>query len=150
MRKYLPLPHKFRPKTLDSTDTVDFTHFRRTVNRYCVHYAWVISEYLSNYLFGSLFAIHLGTKEINFLQLVSRNSLIICITFVQGFKVHLNAKTEILRAYRNTLQTNTWNVSKSCRTIKVIWHEVDNWSKATTLDNTSLLFSERDNMEFVS
>ena len=36
MRKYLPPPHKFRPKTLDSTDTVDFTHFRRTVNRYCV------------------------------------------------------------------------------------------------------------------
>ena len=35
MRKYLPPPHKFRPKTLDSTDTVDFTHFRRTVNRYC-------------------------------------------------------------------------------------------------------------------
>ena len=34
MRKYLPPPHKFRPKTLDSTDTVDFTHFRRTVNRY--------------------------------------------------------------------------------------------------------------------
>ena len=36
MRKYLPPPHKFRPKNLDSTDTVDFTHFRRTVNRYCV------------------------------------------------------------------------------------------------------------------
>ena len=36
MPKYLPPPHKFRPKTLDSTDTVDFTHFRRTVNRYCV------------------------------------------------------------------------------------------------------------------
>ena len=36
MRNYLPPPHKFRPKTLDSTDTVDFTHFRRTVNRYCV------------------------------------------------------------------------------------------------------------------
>ena len=35
MRKYLPPPHKFRSKTLDSTDTVDFTHFRRTVNRYC-------------------------------------------------------------------------------------------------------------------
>ena len=35
MRKYLPPPHKFRLKTLDSTDTVDFTHFRRTVNRYC-------------------------------------------------------------------------------------------------------------------
>ena len=35
MQKYLPPPHKFRPKTLDSTDTVDFTHFRRTVNRYC-------------------------------------------------------------------------------------------------------------------
>ena len=35
MPKYLPPPHKFRPKTLDSTDTVDFTHFRRTVNRYC-------------------------------------------------------------------------------------------------------------------
>ena len=35
MRKYLPPSHKFRPKTLDSTDTVDFTHFRRTVNRYC-------------------------------------------------------------------------------------------------------------------
>ena len=35
MRKYLPPPHKIRPKTLDSTDTVDFTHFRRTVNRYC-------------------------------------------------------------------------------------------------------------------
>ena len=35
MRKYLPPPHKLRPKTLDSTDTVDFTHFRRTVNRYC-------------------------------------------------------------------------------------------------------------------
>ena len=28
MRKYLPPPHKFRPKTLDSTDTVDFTHFK--------------------------------------------------------------------------------------------------------------------------
>ena len=25
MPKYLPPPHKFRPKTLDSTDTVDFT-----------------------------------------------------------------------------------------------------------------------------
>ena len=37
MPKYLPPPHKFRPKTLDSTDTVDFTHFRRTVNRYCVN-----------------------------------------------------------------------------------------------------------------
>ena len=37
MRKYLPTPHKSRPKTLDSTDTVDFTHFRRTVNRYCDH-----------------------------------------------------------------------------------------------------------------
>ena len=36
MRKYLPPLHKFRPKTLDSIDTVDFTHFRRTVNRYCV------------------------------------------------------------------------------------------------------------------
>ena len=35
MPKYLPPPHKFRQKTLDSTDTVDFTHFRRTVNRYC-------------------------------------------------------------------------------------------------------------------
>ena len=35
MPKYLPPPHKFRPKTLNSTDTVDFTHFRRTVNRYC-------------------------------------------------------------------------------------------------------------------
>ena len=35
MPKYLPSPHKFRPKTLDSTDTVDFTHFRRTVNQYC-------------------------------------------------------------------------------------------------------------------
>ena len=35
MRKYLPPPHKFRPKTLDSTNSVDFTHFRRTVNRYC-------------------------------------------------------------------------------------------------------------------
>ena len=33
--KMLTTPHKFRPKTLDSTDTVDFTHFRRTVNRYC-------------------------------------------------------------------------------------------------------------------
>ena len=33
--KKLTTPHKFRPKTLDSTDTVDFTHFRRTVNRYC-------------------------------------------------------------------------------------------------------------------
>ena len=38
MRNYLPPPHKFRPKTLDSTDTVDFTHFRRTVNRYCAKY----------------------------------------------------------------------------------------------------------------
>ena len=37
MRKYLPPPHKFTQKTLDSTDTVDFTHFRRTVNRYCGH-----------------------------------------------------------------------------------------------------------------
>ena len=36
MRKYLPPHHKLRPKTLDSTGTVDFTHFRRTVNRYCV------------------------------------------------------------------------------------------------------------------
>ena len=35
MRKILPPPHKFRPNTLNSTDTVDFTHFRRTVNRYC-------------------------------------------------------------------------------------------------------------------
>ena len=26
--KYLPPPHKFRPKTLDSTDTVDFTRFQ--------------------------------------------------------------------------------------------------------------------------
>ena len=33
MRKYLPPPH-FRPKTLDSTDSIDFTHFKRTVNRY--------------------------------------------------------------------------------------------------------------------
>ena len=33
--KILTTPHKFRPKTLVSTDTVDFTHFRRTVNRYC-------------------------------------------------------------------------------------------------------------------
>ena len=33
--KILTAPHKFRSKTLDSTDTVDFTHFRRTVNRYC-------------------------------------------------------------------------------------------------------------------
>ena len=35
MRKYLPPPHKFSPKTLDSTDSIDFTHFKRTVNRYC-------------------------------------------------------------------------------------------------------------------
>ena len=28
MPKYLPPPHKFRPKTLDSTDTVDFTRFQ--------------------------------------------------------------------------------------------------------------------------
>ena len=35
--KILTTPHKFRPKTLDSTDTVDFTHFKRTVNRYCVN-----------------------------------------------------------------------------------------------------------------
>ena len=34
--KILTTPHKFRPKTLDSTDSVDFTHFKRTVNRYCV------------------------------------------------------------------------------------------------------------------
>ena len=38
MPKYLPPPHKFGPKTLDSTDTVDFTHLRRTVNRYCVNW----------------------------------------------------------------------------------------------------------------
>ena len=36
MRKYLPPPHIFRPKTLDSTDSVNFTHFKRTVNQYCV------------------------------------------------------------------------------------------------------------------
>ena len=33
--KILTILLQFRPKTLDSTDTVDFTHFRRTVNRYC-------------------------------------------------------------------------------------------------------------------
>ena len=43
MPKYLPPPHKFRPKTLDSTDTVDFTHFRLTVNRYCV-IIWTLTE----------------------------------------------------------------------------------------------------------
>ena len=30
MQKYLPPPQKFRPKTLDSTDSVDFTHLKRT------------------------------------------------------------------------------------------------------------------------
>ena len=46
MRKYLPPPHKFRPKTLDSTDTVDFTHFRRTVNRYCgiIEFIKIVAE----------------------------------------------------------------------------------------------------------
>ena len=29
--------NEIRPKTLDSTNTVDFTHFRRTVNRYCAN-----------------------------------------------------------------------------------------------------------------
>ena len=33
--KILTTPSQNRPKTLDSTDTVDLTHFRRTVNRYC-------------------------------------------------------------------------------------------------------------------
>ena len=32
----------FRPKTLDSTDTVDFTHFRHTVNRYCVNSSFIL------------------------------------------------------------------------------------------------------------
>ena len=58
MPKYLPPPHKFRPKTLDSTDTVDFTHFRRTVNRYCVFSAQ-----------GNVSISHMYTSCISFLTL---------------------------------------------------------------------------------
>ena len=36
--KILTTPSQIKAKTLDSTDTVDFTHFRRTVNRYCELY----------------------------------------------------------------------------------------------------------------
>ena len=72
-------------------------------------------------LFWPLFAIHLGTKEINILQLCvsqlshganwsqkrkGRNSLTICITFVQGFTVHLNTRTETIRAYHNMAPQN--------------------------------------------
>ena len=66
MPKYFPPPHKFRPKTLDSTDTVDFTHFRRTVNRYCDSAALHIGTSIryKHTLVGNCFCSYVFFKKI--------------------------------------------------------------------------------------
>ena len=51
MRKYLPSPHKFRPKNLDSTDSVDFTHFKHTVNRLAYIKTQMVTLYFTFLLF---------------------------------------------------------------------------------------------------
>ena len=97
MRKYLRPPHKFRPKTLDSTDTVDFTHFRRTVNRYCgfsIHaiiFCW--------FCLRPLFSVWENRSKPNFHHPLLDGSAE-CLFYVMTCD-HTNVKTRYIYIYHN-------------------------------------------------
>ena len=94
--KILTTPHKFRPKTLDSTDTVNFTHFRHTVNQYCgslLQDVTVIDKKLKQIVQSTLRLLHCPSYELVIPVYEVREAVYLSLTF----KPEVRSSSEKLR-----------------------------------------------------